>query len=752
VEIRNESPEIINSINHDIIEAQLENNMNFNANGDPNTNYNILHGTVQSIIDKHIIVKKVRFKKHRHKLEPWITRGIINSIKTKDKLLRELRRTNPNTRRQYHDFLKTKLKEYSRILRKIIRTAKRSYFHEYFEQNKSNMKTTWTKINEVIKKNTPTITQPTSFQYNNSTIDDPQLVSNCFNEHFSTIGSKLASSIQVNHINHNHTAYLHNPTNSHFSFQTITEPHILDIVNNLSPKNSYGHDKISTKMLKKIIPSFIHIITKIINQCIENGSFPTLLKLAKVIPIHKKDNQSIFGNYRPISILPSISKIFEKVMHHQIDTYFRINDLFFQSQHGFRKHHSCETAAIELTDRIIQLLDLNQSPFAIFLDLSKAFDTIDHHILLSKLSHYGFEPQALSLMESYLSERMQYVNYENTSSSKLPLSVGIPQGAILAPLLFAIYINDLPNVSNLFTPLSYADDTTLIATSNTFTSPLTNLPNHNLINQELNKYTDWLSVNKLSINVTKTKGMAFKTTNKKLHPLNLTINDTPIEIVEEFNFLGITIDHQLNWNPHVTKTANKISSVNGILARLKNTFPISALLNIYHSLISSHINYGLIVWGYRSNRISQLQKKSIRIISKSHFIAHSEPLIKKHRLLKVEDIMQLKQLSLFFKIMNQQAPAYLCALLPIMPHLYHDHNTRFNDRHQIPLVKKDLATKCYRYSLPLLLNSFDHDILLTVTHTAENQFKSRVKKHLIAKYSSVCNITNCYVCHVTSDQ
>jgi len=349
-------------------------------------------------------------------------------------------------------------------------------------------------------------------------------------------------------------------------------------------------------------------------------------------------------------------------------------------------------------------------------------------------------------MENYLTDRYQYVEYENITSTKLPLSVGIPQGAILAPLLFAIYINDLPNVSELLTPLSYADDTTLLSTINIFTPPNAHQPNTHLINNELTKYTNWLCVNKLSINVSKTKAIIFKTPNKYLHPLNLSINGTPIEIVESFNFLGITIDHHLNWTPHVNKVANKICTANGILSRLKNIFPLNALLNIYHSLITSHMNYGITVWGYNLTRIKKLQKKSIRIITKSHFIAHSEPLMKRHKLLKVEDILQSKQLMLFYKMMNQQAPSYLYSLLPIMPHLYHDHNTRFNNRHQVPLVRKQLATRCFRYSLPVLLNKFDYNILITTTEISDKQFKARIKKYLISKYSSTCASINCYVC------
>ena len=214
--------------------------------------------------------------------------------------------------------------------------------------------------------------------------------------------------------------------------------------------------------------------------------------------------------------------------------------LFHDNQYGFRTGLSTEYATIELTDRIISNMDRNEIPFSIFLDLSKSFDTLDHTILLQKLNHYGIDGKALQLCESY---RTQYVEINGVKSGALPITTGIPQGSILGPLLFIIYINDFSFASKAFTFISYADDTTLFSTVSNFT----NTPNTDtncLINQELFKFNEWLEINKLSFNVAKTKYMLFHMHNKKVNTLTGTpkIINTIIEKVEEFNFLGLTLD------------------------------------------------------------------------------------------------------------------------------------------------------------------------------------------------------------------
>ena len=246
-------------------------------------------------------------------------------------------------------------------------------------------------------------------------------------------------------------------------------------------------------------------LTFLINQCISNSEFPSDLKIAKVLPLFKKDDPSQITNYRPISLLPAISKIYERVVFQQLMIIFSQRNLFHTSQYGYRKGHSTELAALELVDRVSKALDAKKSSqhcLAIFMDLSKAFDTLDHSILLRKLAHYGLGPLSCKLIDSYLSHREQYVQLENAASSRLPISTGVPQGSVLGPILFLIYLNDIENVCPLLDTICYADDTTLL-----FNFEKLNLMksiNHvisNFVNEQLEKIHVWMMTNKLSLNI-----------------------------------------------------------------------------------------------------------------------------------------------------------------------------------------------------------------------------------------------------------
>ena len=235
----------------------------------------------------------------------------------------------------------------------------------------------------------------------------------------------------------------------------------------------------------------------IINQTLKTGVFPDKLKIAKVTPVYKKGNENTFCNYRPISLLPSISKVFEKVICNQITIYFENNHLSNASQYGFRKNHSTEFAALELTDLILEDMDNGKTPIAIFLDISKAFDTINHQKLLTKLYHYGIYGTPLKLIHSYLSNRKQCVIFDDILSNTLDIKTGVPQGSILGPIFFIIYINDICNVSKFLKTICYADDSTL------YTKIDNNVCHRSIhkINNELEKLNEWFELNKLSLNV-----------------------------------------------------------------------------------------------------------------------------------------------------------------------------------------------------------------------------------------------------------
>ena len=350
-------------------------------------------------------------------------------------------------------------------------------------------------------------------------------------------------------------------------------------------------------------------------------------------------------------------------------------DNFFcklDNQYGFRPKHSTEHAALELIDRITNKMDTNEIPLNIFLDL----DTIDHSILLNKLKYYGLKGSTLNLFQSYLSNRKQYTEIEDTTSTILPIQVGVPQGSILGPILFIIYVNDLPQCSNKFDFIMYADDTTLSSTIDSFSDINSNASADSLINAEIGKVIEWLKINKLSLNKNKSKYMTFHMPKKQIQHLTLKIDGINIEKVEEFNFLGLTMDTNLKWKKHTDKISNKCSKITGVLNRLKLLFPQEIKCLLYNSLIVPHINYCITAWGFHRNRITIIQKKAIRIITASSYISHTEPLFKQLNLLKVEDILTLQELKFYFKYNLGILSKYLQNWNFIPNSKIHNHNTR----------------------------------------------------------------------------
>ena len=716
--------------------TRLDNNLHVN----PNYSYSIINDNLTKAIDRHLPVKVVKYNKHKHKKTKWITQGIINSIRYRDKLYKNLHNTPLNTDEYINK--KINLTTYNRILKQNIRLAKKQYYEICFSNYKNDIKKTWGMIKDILNKNKQKDELPIEFSINGVLESNTVKIADEFNKYFVNIGPSLASKI-VQPERNTFKDYLTCPFSEEFQFQLINSNTVRKTINSLKTKSTCGFDRMSNKLLKNLIDELVEPLTLIINQVFMTGIFPDQLKIAKVLPIYKKGDIHYFENYRPISILPSVSKVIERVIHNQLHEHFTKHKLYYDSQYGFRSSHSTELAALELIDKVISRLDNNEIPINIYLDLSKAFDTLDHNILLHKLSYYGIQNTALKVFESYLSNRKQYIDIKDNQSEKLMISTGVPQGSILGPLLFLIYVNDMHLATEKFYPIIYADDTTLSATLNTFGNETTQT---NKINNELNKILIWLKVNKLSLNISKTKAMIFHMPQKLVNPPEIIAENIKIDYVDEFNFLVIYIDKHLSWKTHINYIANKLNKTNAVLNKLKNYLPKTVLHTIYSTLFLPHLNYGNLLWNSNCEKLFKLQKKALRLISLSKYNAHTEPIFKNLKILKLPDLCALLEVKFCYKLENQLLPTYFHSGIFVKHFEEHNYLTRGTNNYKIPQVHHNFAKKGIRTKIVQRFNGAKSIVKEKIYTHSLRGFTIYVKNDFIASYKNTCEIENCYVC------
>ena len=599
-------------------------------------------------------------------------------------------------------------------------------------------------MRSIINLNRKKISQLSQLNSGGKTFTSSQDIANEFNNFFSNIGPSTEESIPQNPIA-DPKRFLKDRVQPDFFLTFVSNEELLEIIQNLENKST-GPNSIPVRLLK-LIPDLILLpLCKIINNSFSTGVFPNVLKISKVIPLHKEGPTDDVNNYRPISLLSIFDKIIEKAMHYRLYNFLHSNNVLFKNQFGFRKKYSTTHALLDITERIKESIDKNKYGCGIFVDIRKAFDTVNHSILLSKLEHYGVRGNALQWFKSYLSNRQQFVEIDKVSSCLNFIVSGVPQGSCLGPLLFLIYINDLPNTSKILTFFLFADDTNIYFEHKSLDKL------ERIINKELRKINDWLIINRLSLNIKKTNFIIFHSFKKNLNKkVTLIFGRKAIKECLSIKYLGIICDSTLRWKEHCNKITSSISRATGILYKIRPFVKKETLIMLYYSLVFPHLIYGIEVWGSAmqtySSRIHLMQKKLVRMISRkdvrmdNYAYPASEPIFKELKILKLKDIHKLFICKFVYKWTQGQVPSNFTHWFRYTSHI-HQHITRrslFNGTDSrllyIPFGRTtNYGCKKLKVLAPGMWNIIPPEIKLKPT---VQQFTNHLKEYIFDSYSSI---------------
>ena len=678
------------------------------------TSYSIFLEKIQKIYDKCFPYVNIKINKKRNK--PWVTKAIKRSINVKNKLYQKsIKHPNDENKKLY--------KLYKNNLSKLLKKSEKNYYKELITKSQTKLKTTWKIINNIITKNKSNQINNQQIKLGNNITSDPQEIASAFNQYFAHIGPSLANKIKQT--THSHTQYLEHNNLTSFYVTPTTQNEITSTIKQLNNSNSKGWDDLCCDIIINIGHLIAKPLSHIINLSFSNGIVPWELKRAKVTAIFKNGDNTNINNYRPISILPFFSKVFEKTMYKRLVSFLDKYKILHENQFGFRKNYSTALAATALIDNIVNSIENKEITVGIFIDLSKAFDTVNHTILLDKLKSYGIRGTPLLWFKSYLTNRDQYVNYKNKTSNTLPITCGVPQGSILGSLLFILYINDLPRVSSIIKFIMFADDTSLLI------SGKDEYILQNTVNNELKKVANWLDANKLSLNINKTNFITFKSRNKKINydNLNIMIKQTPIFRVNETKFLGITIDQFVTFKTHILNISNKLSKTIGILYKCRDVITKSSLIQLYYAIAHPYLSYCNLVWAcnYETNlsRLNILQNKIIRVIFKLKKRDSAKPYLSLNRIPNVQQINSIQTAITIHKVLNTDSHVLRNIFTYNNANTY---NTRQQNHITVPIHRTNIKKHTLSCNGPRIWNTLTHYIQ---TINSPYAFKKTVKKYVL---------------------
>ena len=606
---------------------------------DNNKKWENLTDNITKVLDEVCPITEKRVKVNRGPPRtPWMTEGLKQSQHTHKRLFK-LANKNPNGPSGEEGKTNlTKFKEYRHTYSKTRRQAKRSYFNKKFKEIKHNAKETWSVLNSLIRNKSTKSKKVDELEVEGKKITNNKDISNAFNKFYAAVGETQAATIPDTE--KDPKSFLTGSyRDSMFLFPTTTEE-VTEVCKTLAKKPSKGKDGIPTNILLNSITELGDILANCINCSFEQGSFPKCLKGAIVVPLHKKNAKNDPSNYRPVSLLNSLSKIIEKVIHTRLYEYMK--DKICKNQFGFRPKHSTTDLLIMTIEGIVRNLDSEGFVIPCFFDLGKAFDTLPHKGILDKLEHYGVRGVAKDLLTSYLSNRSQECLVNGCISDSTPLTIGVPQGSILGPLLFLIYINDIQKSSPDTLLGMYADDTSMIIPGRTLNEAVTKT------RETLNSLGEWFASNKLSLSpakckyavmsrklVTQNQPTKFEIYNKEMKEIRKNTDSCNNPLV------GLLMTERLSYDDQIHSIVGKLRK--GLYAlRANKALPPFAKRNIYFATIHSHLGYAGTILGCAPkgliNKLRNIQNKAVRILADAKYNESADPIYKKLKILKVEDI------------------------------------------------------------------------------------------------------------------
>jgi hypothetical protein len=609
-------------------------------------------------------LKKKRFNKNIHKKNAFMTLGLLTSRNTKNKL-HKISVADPSE----GNIQRYKL--YKTLYFRTLRGAKKLHFTKKLTENAGNPKKIWQTLNEILGK-TKQKEQLSQININAIPESDPTKIADHFNSFFTSIGKKISNDVQnvavqpEDYINYGRDI-------PEMMLGNTTHEHILKTIRKFKLKPSCDIHGVSTKMVKFIGPEIAKPLAHVFNLSLMSGTFPEMLKQCRVIPIFKSGSHLECDNYRPISLLSSISKILEKIVAEKLLFHLTSNELLYTHQYGFIPNRSSEQNLLHIINYVTSALNDGNYCVGVFLDLKKAFDVCSHSILLKKLKKMGINGVTHKWFENYLKGRSQKVDINGHLSSEQELDISVIQGSTLGPILFLCYINDFYCATTLFSVL-FADDTTCLSKGKKLNDLLS------YVKDELQKIAVWFRSNKMAVNASKTKFIVFRTHGKKIdqNECVLTFNNNepgqPVDpnliynidrIYNEgqekhFKLLGVLFDEYLSFDAHISHLCAKISKSLFCLNRIKNFVDQHAMKMLYYAMIHSHISYCINIYGSANTtnlqRLRIKQKESIRVINNVGYRDHTSPLFKQNSILPLDEMIKFAKLLFMHRHANLNLP------------------------------------------------------------------------------------------------